>query len=155
MNRLLTTQAKDVMVKHVISVLPKTGLKELSTIFIENQISGAPVVDDERRLVGFVSQTDLVELELHSEDFLESRLDETGGFVQDIMVPEVKSLPETATLAVVLDIMCTERLHRVIIVDEQLQVSGIITTMDVLCYLRQLFQQGYANTNDNNVGQGE
>ncbi|GAK50419.1 CBS domain protein [Candidatus Moduliflexus flocculans] len=142
-NRLLTTQAKDVMITRVIAVPPKMGLKELSTLFIENQISGAPVIDEERRLVGFVSQTDLVELELHSEDFLESRMEETGGFVQDIMVPEVKSLPETATLAIVLDTMCTERLHRVIIVDEQQQVSGIITTMDVLCYLRKLFQEGY------------
>ena len=143
MNRLLTTQAKDVMITRVIAVPPKMGLKELSTLFIENQISGAPVIDEERRLVGFVSQTDLVELELHSEDFLESRMEETGGFVQDIMVPEVKSLPETATLATVLDTMCTERLHRVIIVDEEQQVSGIITTMDVLCYLRKLFQEGY------------
>lgn len=144
MNRLLTTQAKDVMIKRVIAVPPKMSLKELSTLFIENQISGAPVVDEERRLVGFVSQTDLVELELHSEDFLESRMEETGGFVQDIMVLEVKSLPETATLALVLDTMCTEHLHRVIIIDEQQQVSGIITTMDVLCYLRQLFQEGYS-----------
>ena len=143
MNRLLTTQAKDVMITRVIAVPPKMGLKELSTLFIENQISGAPVIDEERRLVGFVSQTDLVELELHSEDFLESRMEETGGFVQDIMVLEVKSLPETATLATVLDTMCTERLHRVIIVDEEQQVSGIITTMDVLCYLRKLFQEGY------------
>ncbi len=146
MNRLLTTQAKDVMVKRVIAVSPKTNLKELSTIFIENQISGAPVVDEEKRLVGFVSQTDLVELELHSEDFLESRMEETGGFVQDIMVPDAKALPETATLAAVLETMCDERLHRVMIIDEQQRVSGIIATMDVLCYLRQLFQQGYAQT---------
>lgn len=146
MNRLLITQAKDVMVTRVISVSPKTSLKELSTIFIENQISGAPVLDEEKHLVGFVSQTDLVELELHSEDFLESRMEETGGFVQDIMVPDVKALPETATLATVLDIMCVERLHRVMIIDEQQQVSGIIATMDVLCYLRQLFLQGDAQT---------
>ncbi len=144
MNTLLTTQAKDVMITRVICVYPKTSLKELSTIFIENQISGAPVVDEEQRLVGFVSQTDLVELELHSEDFLESRMEETGGFVQDIMVPDAKVLPENTTLALVLDKMCTERLHRVILVDEQLQVSGIITTIDILCHLRQLFQQGYS-----------
>ncbi len=141
MNTLLTTQAKDVMITRVICVYPKTSLKELSTIFIENQISGAPVVDEEQRLVGFVSQTDLVELELHSEDYLESRLEETGGFVQDIMAPEVRALPENTTLAVVLDKMCTERLHRVILVDEQQHVTGIVTTLDVLCHLRLLFQQ--------------
>ena len=138
MQKLLTTQAKDVMTKDVICVYPKTTLRELSAMFIENRISTAPVIDEDLALVGFVSQTDLVELETHSEDVLESRLEETGGYVQDIMAPDAVSLPEDATLAAVVDKMCAERLHRLIVLNEQRHVVGIITTMDVLCYLRQV-----------------
>lgn len=139
MNVLSTTQAKDVMTKNVICVYPKTGLKELSSIFIENEISSAPVLDDDHKVLGFVSQTDLVELDLHSDDYRDSRLEETGGFVQDIMVPDVMFARETDSLATIIDKMCTERLHRLIVLDEHEHVTGIITTMDVMCYLRQIY----------------
>lgn len=139
MNVLSTTQAKDVMTKNVICVYPKTGLKELSSIFIENEISSAPVLDDDHKVLGFVSQTDLVELDLHSADYRDSRLEETGGFVQDIMVPDVMFARETDSLATIIDKMCTERLHRLIVLDDDEHVTGIITTMDVMCYLRQIY----------------
>lgn len=139
MNVLSTTQAKDVMTRNVICVYPKTGLKELSSIFIENEISSAPILDDDHKVLGFVSQTDLVELDLHSDDYRDSRLEETGGFVQDIMVPDVIFARETDSLATIIDKMCTERLHRLIVLDDHEHVTGIITTMDVMCYLRQIY----------------
>jgi predicted transcriptional regulator len=138
-NVLSKTQAKDVMTRNVICVYPKTGLKELSSIFIENEISSAPVLDDDHKVLGFVSQTDLVELDLHSDDYRDSRLEETGGFVQDIMVPDVMFARETDSLATIIDKMCTERLHRLIVLDDHEHVTGIITTMDVMCYLRKIY----------------
>ncbi len=137
---LSQTQAKDVMTRNIICVYPKTGLKELSSIFIENSISGAPVLDDHNKVIGFVSETDLVELGLHSEDYRDSWIEETGGFVQDIMVPDVIFAQETDSLAVVIDKMCTEKVHRLIIIDAQEHAAGIITTMDVMCHLRQAYK---------------
>ncbi len=139
MDILPNTQAKDVMTSNVICVYPKTSIKELSEIFIENVISGAPVLDDDGKVLGFVSQTDIVELDLHSEDYLESRLEETGGYVQDIMAPVEFFARKTDSLATVVDKMCTEKLHRIIVIDEHDHVAGIITTMDVMCYLRQVY----------------
>lgn len=140
MDILSTTQAKAIMTQNVICVYPKTPLKELSEIFIENQISSAPVVDEQQKVIGFVSQTDIVELELHAkEDYLDARLEETGAYVQDIMVPEIVTAYETDSLAGIIDKMCTERLHRLIIVNQEQQVAGIITTMDVMCYLRKTY----------------
>ncbi len=139
MEVLSNTQAKDVMTKDVICVYPKTSLKDLSSIFIENEISGAPVLDEEEKVIGFVTQTDIVELELHSEDYLDSRLEETGGFVQDIMVPDAIVAHEADPLATLIDTMCTERLHRLIILNEQEHVVGIVTTMDVMCFLRKTY----------------
>lgn len=54
------------------------------------------------------------------------------------MAPNAVALPENATLAAVVDKMCSERLHRLLVLDEQQRVVGIITTMDVLCYLRHI-----------------
>jgi predicted transcriptional regulator len=139
---LSTTQAKDIMTRNMICVHPSTSIKELSSIFIENNITGAPVVDTDRKLVGFVSQTDIVELDLHSDDYLESRMEETGGFVQDIMTSVDMVAQETDSLATVIDKMCTEKRHRLIIVDEQENLAGLITTMDIMYYLRKAYQSG-------------
>jgi CBS-domain-containing membrane protein len=137
---LSKTLAKEVMTRDVFCVYPRTGLKELSSIFIENEISGVPVLDDEEKVVGFVTQTDLVELDLHSDDYRESRTEETGGFVQDIMVPDVLFARETDPLATIIDKMCTEKIHRLIVLDSSEKIAGIVTTMDVMCYLRKAYQ---------------
>ena len=139
---LSTTQAKDIMTRNVICVHPSTSLRELSSVFIENNITGVPVLDSDRKLVGFVSQTDIVELDLHSDDYLESRMEETGGFVQDIMTSVDMVAQETDSLATVIDKMCTEKRHRLIIVDAQENLAGLITTMDIMYYLRKAYQSG-------------
>ena len=90
--------------------------------------------------MGFVSQTDIVELDLHSEDYLESRLEETGGYVQDIMAPVDTFAHETDSLAAVIERMCTEKVHRLLIIDDQKNIAGIITTMDVMCYLQKIYK---------------
>ncbi len=139
MDFLTNTQARDVMTATVICVYMKTSIKELSGIFIENVISGAPVLDEDDKVIGFVSQMDIVELDLHSEDYIDSRLEETGGFVQDIMVPAEILAREADSLAIIIDKMCTENMHRIIVIDDDEHVVGIITTMDVMCYLRQAY----------------
>jgi CBS-domain-containing membrane protein len=134
------TQAKDVMTREVICVHPTTSIRQLSEIFIEKNISSAPVIDTDQKVVGFVSQTDIVELDLHSNDYLESRMEETGGYVQDIMSPVEMFALETDTLATIIDKMCTERNHRLLIFDDQKNICGIITTMDVMCYLQKIYK---------------
>jgi len=51
---------RDVMTRPVRSVRPETPLKEVAQILIEHQISGLPVVDAEERVVGVVSEGDLL-----------------------------------------------------------------------------------------------
>jgi CBS domain-containing protein len=134
--------AQDVMTRDVICVHLTTSVRQLSELFLENNISGAPVTDDTRKVVGFVSQADIVELELHlqSDNSLESRMEETGGFVQDIMAPVEHVARENDSLATIIHTMCTERLHRLVVLDVQDAVCGIITTMDVMCYLHRIYQ---------------
>lgn len=133
--------AKDVMTRAVLCVGPATSIRELSEKFIENSISGAPVVDN-GKLIGFVSQTDIVELDLHlqADNSVESRLEETGGFVQDIMMPVELVARDTDPLAAIIETMCRERIHRLIVLDAHDAICGIITTMDVMCYFRKIYQ---------------
>ena len=53
-------RAKDIMTTEVVTVKEDTTVGEIGRIFIEKGISGAPVVDDEGRLLGIVTEHDLI-----------------------------------------------------------------------------------------------
>lgn len=55
--------ARDIMNKNVISVQEDATIEELARILTENHISGAPVVDREGKVVGIVTDTDLMHKE--------------------------------------------------------------------------------------------
>src|SRR5215471_20418007 len=53
-------RAMDVMTTNVITVVPDTSVQALATLLSERGISGVPVVDKDGRLVGIVSEGDLL-----------------------------------------------------------------------------------------------
>jgi CBS domain-containing protein len=53
-------QAADVMSERVFHVRPETSVLDIARILVERQISALPVVDDTERLVGIVTERDLM-----------------------------------------------------------------------------------------------
>ncbi len=53
--------AKDIMTTEVVSVTPDTSIKDLANKFVASRVSNMPVLDASGRLVGVISETDLVE----------------------------------------------------------------------------------------------
>jgi len=53
-------KAKDIMTREVVTVAPDTTVEELGRLLIEKGISGAPVIDDDGRLFGIVTENDLI-----------------------------------------------------------------------------------------------
>ena len=54
------TTVKDIMITDVINISPEATVRDLAQVLSEAQISGVPVVDSKRELVGVVSATDVV-----------------------------------------------------------------------------------------------
>jgi CBS-domain-containing membrane protein len=54
-------QARDIMTKEVLTVTPETSIADLSKMLENRQIGGVPVVEKGGRLVGVITQSDLVE----------------------------------------------------------------------------------------------
>ncbi|MFB6613046.1 CBS domain-containing protein [Streptomyces sp. NPDC085524] len=50
----------DLMTDEIVSVAPGTPFKDIAKLLAQHDISGVPVLDDEDRVVGVVSQTDLL-----------------------------------------------------------------------------------------------
>ncbi len=53
-------QARDVMHSPVITLKPTSSVKEAAKLFLKRRISAAPVIDDQGKLVGIVSEGDLI-----------------------------------------------------------------------------------------------
>jgi CBS domain-containing protein len=56
----MPTTAADLMTRAVVSVGPDTPLLEVYRLFVSEQIHGAPVMDEEERLIGVISSSDLL-----------------------------------------------------------------------------------------------
>ncbi len=57
---------KDVMIKDVITLKPEDNVRDASKKFAENNISGAPVVNNKKNVVGILSEADILKmLEAH------------------------------------------------------------------------------------------
>jgi CBS domain-containing protein len=53
-------KVKDIMSTKVITLNPETDITEAAKLLLENRINGAPVVDEEGRLLGILCQSDLI-----------------------------------------------------------------------------------------------
>jgi CBS domain-containing protein/copper chaperone CopZ len=143
--------AKDVMVPEPICVEPSTTIRQLAREFEENQISGAPVVDQEGRVIGVVSKTDLIRrcsegtgevppadlFEVLSEQGGEDEDDRGAGSeplicVQEFMTEDPVTVALDTPVSCIGRIMFERRIHRVVVVDGERFPLGIITSLDLL-----------------------
>jgi CBS domain-containing protein len=141
-------KAADVMVTEPVCVEPCTTVRQLAKVLEDNEISGAPVVDHDGRVVGVVSRTDLIrrcsegKVDLPPA-YLFEVLGEQSGVdaqvipeplicVEDFMTePAVTVTPQTP-IGDVARLMSTKRIHRIVVVDQDQYPVGIVTTMDLL-----------------------
>lgn len=140
--------AKDVMTADVVSVSTRTPYKQIVDLLASRAISAVPVIDDQRRVVGIVSEADL----LHKLEFngavaepaflerkrrREAREKADAATASEMMTkrPIVAGVMDSITALAKL--MESHRIKRVPIVDEQGRLVGIVSRRDLLrVYLR-------------------
>ena len=143
--------AMDVMTSEVITVGPDTSVQALAALLAEKGISGAPVVDAENRVIGIVSEGDLLhraetgterrterrrrrwldtiaaDAEEDARDYVKSH----GRSVRDIMTRDVISVGEATELADVAMLLETKRIKRVPVLRDGKPV-GIISRANLV-----------------------
>jgi CBS domain-containing protein len=140
--------AASVMTPEPVCVEPTTTIRQLARILEEHDISGAPVVSKEGRVVGIVSMSDLIRRYVEGTlvvppSYFFELLRETGGeeaellpeqtaFVEDFMTEDPVTVPPGAPVGRIARRMHSEHIHRVIVVDEEAFPVGIITSLDLL-----------------------
>ena len=149
MNQCATNslRVRDLMTSKPIAVDVSTTPRELARLLTEHAISGVPVVDTTRRVVGVVSRTDLLQwcvkggLGFGAANLLEAlayggagtRMDALDlGIVADFMTSSpVTALPDEP-IRDVAQRMRARRIHRAIVVDADSRLAGVLTTFDLL-----------------------
>lgn len=58
---LRNVKVYEVMTEDPIAVTPETGLREAALLMIENKIGGLPVIDENKRVIGIITESDLFE----------------------------------------------------------------------------------------------
>lgn len=147
-------KARDLMEKRVVSVDPDAGLMNVHRLFVEEGISGAPVIDETDRLIGVISSVDLLRsvqeerdsaavetnyfrdlLPYSSPDWenapedLQNRLGELR--VSDAMTMGVISVSPDAPAPEVAKTLRENHVHRAFVVEGE-SLLGVISAFDLL-----------------------
>jgi CBS domain-containing protein len=153
-------RARDLMETRMVSVGPDTPLPDVHRLFVEEEISGAPVVSDDGTLLGVVTQTDLVRaldeerdtvrmettyfhdlLPYSSPDWsaepddLQDRLATLR--VSDVMTQSVLTVPPEAPAPAIARALRERRVHRLFVVQGN-RLIGVISAFDLLRLVEDL-----------------
>ncbi|WKV75899.1 CBS domain-containing protein [Streptomyces sp. PCS3-D2] len=123
----------DLMTDEVVSVAPETAFKDVAKLLAQYGVSGLPVLDDEDRVVGVVSQTDLL---AHLAPASHPP-QEPGGVAEPPTAGDVMSAPAVTVGAEVTAgdaarLMTRRGVERLPVVDEEERLVGIVTRRDLL-----------------------
>jgi CBS domain-containing protein len=131
---------EELMTKDVLAVSPERSLKEVAELLARNRISGVPVVDAERRVIGVVSEADIVEKEAGEEHRgllswiasgrrppkLEARTVGEAMTAPPLTASPGQDVAEAARL------MTERQVNRLPIVNVQGELVGIVTRADLV-----------------------
>lgn len=136
----------DVMVREVASVTPDTPVREVASLMLEKRISGVPVVDAMRRVVGIVSEGDFLRrpeigtdhvpagwlsLFLSDEERARGFVKSHGRMAREVMTQPAICVAPDAPLPEVVRLMERHRIKRLPVV-ERGKLAGIVTRIDLL-----------------------
>jgi len=128
----------DVMNHDVISVTSETSVGELVRLLLERGLRAMPVVDAERRVIGIVTDADLLQrgvsqLPLHLQQLLPgAERAARPERAADVMTPNPTTIPATASLTQAALLMTEHDHKRLPVVDEAGRLVGMLSRSDLL-----------------------
>lgn len=141
--------AKDIMSTELIAATPAEDVLKAAKAMIDNKINGLPVVDADGKLVGIITQSDLITQQktirlpsvftildgivpLTSTKFLEQEIRKMSALkVEDAMTKNVVSVSPDTGVNELATIMIEKKFHTLPVVDNKMLV-GVVGKEDVL-----------------------
>lgn len=149
--------ASDIMQTQVVTVSPSDPLHTVQRLFYEEEIHGAPVVDETSRVRGMITSMDLIRAAMEESD-TSSGIDFTDAFEQmgrpweaasgefhdrlgeavvaDAMTESIVTVDPTTKISEVASLLRQNRIHRVLVVKGD-NLLGIISSFDLIRLLEE------------------
>ncbi len=139
-------RAKDVMTSPIVTVGPEATVQEIAKLLIERQVSGMPVLDQGGRVVGIVSEGDLMRrvehaderhrswwLKLFSDEITEATeyVKTHGRRAAEVMTRDVVTVDEDTPLHEIAALLEERRIKRVPVVRDG-RLVGIVSRANLL-----------------------
>ncbi|HEX6987863.1 MAG TPA: CBS domain-containing protein [Bacillota bacterium] len=127
-----------------VTIEQDQNLREAYLLMQRHGIRHLPVIDIYDRILGIVSRNDLYRaIGLRESRDLASHVDRLERlWAQDVMISPAYSVNAGDDLTVAIDVMLTNKVGALPVVDDDRRVVGIISEIDMLSLLRDLLQAG-------------
>jgi CBS domain-containing protein len=151
-------KASEIMNTQVYSIKPDNTIKEAVDLLAGKKISGLPVVDKENKIIGILTEKDIVEFssDLHiiplisSTTWISPHTDiskislSRKGFdmiyqekVQNVMTKKVVTVTIVSSWDEIVKLMKNSKINHLPVLDDNKKLCGIITRTDLLNYLAE------------------
>ena len=127
-------KVKEIMTHEVLTVTKELSIRRLIKLLEQNKITGAPVVDEQGKLIGIVSSKDVIRaidhlIRVHVS--IDEQKDHKGKYnwVEGVMTTDVISVSEEDDASEVFGTMVRRKIHRVPVVKNG-KLVGIISSQD-------------------------
>ena len=135
----------DLMTREVITVSPNMSVKDAAKLLFSLKISGLPVADEEKRVIGMITEKDIIGIALpkfvdqvgelayllDTEDFARKIAQANKISVREIMRKEVVCVTEDTPVPEVAKLMIVKKVRRLPVLKNG-KLSGIIARSDIV-----------------------
>lgn len=118
--------AKGIMTKgNFITTSPKAKVRDVAIAMISGEITGLPVIDDDRKVIGIITEFDIIRAIRKGKNI-------EGARVEDIMTKNPITIGENTSIDEIINVLETKHIIRVPVVDKDGKLVGIVARRDVL-----------------------
>lgn len=144
---------KDIMTTDVVTIKEKDTVEKCANLLSTHNLSGLPVLDDEGKVKGMVTEGDLIRrasrvkgpafLEIlggiiyleSPKKFMDEIKKSMGNIVKDIMTEDVITIGPNEEIECAATLLVRKKIKRLPVVDEEGKLLGIVSRKDIMNYL--------------------
>ena len=143
----MNVRASDIMTTSIISATPDMSVRHAAGTMVFAGISGMPVIDESGRLLGMITEGDLMhraeigtgtkqrawwlEMVASTSDLASQYVREHGKKVRDVMTTDVATVTETCPVADIADLLERRRIKRVPVMRDG-KVVGVVSRANLI-----------------------
>src|SRR5437667_12223303 len=112
--------ARDIMTSRVVTIDPEASAQDAAQLLYQNRISGLPVVDADGKIVGIITEADII-----------SKVNREGLCVADIMSHNIVAINEETPVSEIAALLTERKIKRVPVVQNG-KLVGIVSRADIV-----------------------